>query len=211
MEVFTIPRGISTRKRIFDTAIDLFSEKNYKLCTIRELAELVDIKSASLYKHYKSKDDILLEIFEYYKTNFNKNRKSVDDIVKAADTQPLDQAISVLFYLFGTEDEQALMLKITRIIMDLKYENEDAQKLFIKTVFDDPKEYLHAVFDALIAAGKIKPFDYEALTMQMIAFTHTMLVLTSLGKDNHNEMQKQFQEGVSFFARMAHNAGLFVP
>jgi AcrR family transcriptional regulator len=54
---------LSDRKQqILDAARDLFSRKGYQVATMRDLAEELKIKPASLYSHYASKDEMLWEI-----------------------------------------------------------------------------------------------------------------------------------------------------
>jgi len=56
---------ITTKERIFEAAIDLFAQNGFDATSMREIAEAVGIKKASLYSHYKSKDEILEKIVEY--------------------------------------------------------------------------------------------------------------------------------------------------
>ena len=53
---------MSTKKSILENALYLFKEKGYQNVGMRELAKSVGIKAASIYNHYKSKEEILLDI-----------------------------------------------------------------------------------------------------------------------------------------------------
>jgi TetR/AcrR family transcriptional regulator, cholesterol catabolism regulator len=56
-------KEISARKQeILDAAQQLFSEKGYVAASMRDLAQMLGIQPASLYSHYRSKEDILWEI-----------------------------------------------------------------------------------------------------------------------------------------------------
>ena len=54
---------MDTKKKILDVALDLFSKKGYGNVYVGQIAEGVGIKAPSLYKHYKSKQDIFEAIF----------------------------------------------------------------------------------------------------------------------------------------------------
>lgn len=58
----TLPPLSKRKQQILDAAQDLFSHKGYEVASMRDLAEALDIKAASLYSHYSSKDDMLWEI-----------------------------------------------------------------------------------------------------------------------------------------------------
>lgn len=194
-----MPRTTFTKKKIFLAAIDCFSQKGYKQSTMQEIADRVKIKAASIYNHFTGKEEILGEIFEYYKINFNKYRNPVDAIVEAAENKPFDKVLPMMFYTFGTEKEHEVMMKITHIIVDLKFENEEAKKLFRTAHIDEPTEYLHNVFSALIDSGKLKSFDYEELTFQIVSFSHMLMVISLLEGSTRKEGDKKYRKGIVFF------------
>mgnify|MGYP002524211646 CR=1 FL=1 len=61
---------MSTKEKIFDVSLDLFSRKGYDSVSLREIAEEVGIKKSSIYSHYPSKEAILMDIFEYFQDLF---------------------------------------------------------------------------------------------------------------------------------------------
>jgi AcrR family transcriptional regulator len=52
----------STRERILDVALDLFTEQGYEKTSLRDIAEQLGITKAALYYHFERKQDILLEL-----------------------------------------------------------------------------------------------------------------------------------------------------
>ena len=63
---------MDTKKKILDVALDLFSKKGYGNVYVGQIAEGVGIKAPSLYKHYKSKQDIFEAILEEMRNRYNK-------------------------------------------------------------------------------------------------------------------------------------------
>jgi len=55
------PRG-STRERILDIALELFTEQGYEKTSLREIADRLGTTKAALYHHFQRKEDILLEL-----------------------------------------------------------------------------------------------------------------------------------------------------
>ena len=64
----------STRDKILDAALTLFSEKGYDGVGVDLIGENAGIKGPSLYRHFKGKEDILNSLIEkvgaYYELNF---------------------------------------------------------------------------------------------------------------------------------------------
>jgi AcrR family transcriptional regulator len=56
------PEAASTRERILDVAIDLFTEKGFDGASLREIAERLGVTKAAIYYHFASKDDILMAL-----------------------------------------------------------------------------------------------------------------------------------------------------
>jgi AcrR family transcriptional regulator len=52
----------STRGRILDVALDLFTEKGFDRTSLREIADELGVTKAALYYHFASKDDILMAL-----------------------------------------------------------------------------------------------------------------------------------------------------
>jgi AcrR family transcriptional regulator len=52
----------STRERILDIALELFSEQGYDKTSLRDIAERLGTTKAALYYHFERKEDILLEL-----------------------------------------------------------------------------------------------------------------------------------------------------
>jgi AcrR family transcriptional regulator len=54
--------GSSTRERILDIALELFTEQGYDKTSLRDIAERLGTTKAALYYHFERKEDILLEL-----------------------------------------------------------------------------------------------------------------------------------------------------
>jgi AcrR family transcriptional regulator len=57
-----MPEQPSTRDRILDIALELFSEQGYDKTSLRDIAERLGTTKAALYYHFARKEDILLEL-----------------------------------------------------------------------------------------------------------------------------------------------------
>ncbi|GAA0928095.1 helix-turn-helix domain-containing protein [Streptomyces thermoalcalitolerans] len=54
----------NTRQRILDVALELFAEQGYEKTSLREIAERLGVTKAALYYHFKTKEEILVSLFE---------------------------------------------------------------------------------------------------------------------------------------------------
>ena len=55
-----------TKRRILDTALRMIQEKSYNAFSLNELAERTNIKKASIYYHFPSKEDLISKTMKHY-------------------------------------------------------------------------------------------------------------------------------------------------
>ena len=69
-----------TKRRIFNTAIKMFSEKGYDNTSVEEITAIAGVAKGSLYYHFSKKEDIfdmlLKEGFELLKNNIEIKTKN---------------------------------------------------------------------------------------------------------------------------------------
>lgn len=159
----------STKEKIFDAAIDLFAEKGYDATSMREIAEAVGIKKASLYSHYKSKDDILEKIVEYPLSRVmalgDQGMETEELIATLGVDGFMDSAGGVLESWLESTD----MEKIFRIIHIELYHNQQVKK-FYQELWGTAYSFWESNFATMIKLGLIKPIDPEILSREFIAF-----------------------------------------
>ena len=83
-----------TRSAIRQAAADRFFEQGYESTTVREIADALDIRAASIYYHYPDKQQILFELIDSAMTLL---ADGVSDAV-AAHEAPADQLAAVVVH-----------------------------------------------------------------------------------------------------------------
>lgn len=120
----------TTKEKIFDVAVDLFSIKGFDAVSIREIARAVGIRESSIYNHYNNKEAILDSILQYFINEMSGESLPLKDIEKYLDKSP------ELFYQAGSNLYKELiysedLLKIFRLAFIEMYHN-DKIKIFVK-------------------------------------------------------------------------------
>ncbi|QOV36489.1 TetR/AcrR family transcriptional regulator [Streptomyces ferrugineus] len=70
-----------TRQRIQDVALELFAEQGYEKTSLREIAERLEVTKAALYYHFKTKEEIIVSLFEDL-------TKPIEDLIEWGKGQP---------------------------------------------------------------------------------------------------------------------------
>lgn len=71
----------NTRQRIQEVALELFADHGYEKTSLREIAEHLGVTKAALYYHFRTKEDLVVSIFE------DLNRP-VAELIEWAEQQP---------------------------------------------------------------------------------------------------------------------------
>ncbi|MEU7302217.1 TetR/AcrR family transcriptional regulator [Streptomyces sp. NPDC007189] len=71
----------NTRQRIQDIALELFAEQGYEKTSLREIAEHLDVTKAALYYHFKTKEEIIVSVFEDL-------TQPIEDLIEWGRSQP---------------------------------------------------------------------------------------------------------------------------
>lgn len=77
---------MNTKQKILNEALTLFSEKGYSSVYVGDIADAVGIKAPSLYKHYKSKQ----EIFDSCVKVFSERMEDIRNGLRLPDTPNAD-------------------------------------------------------------------------------------------------------------------------
>ena len=198
---------MSTRDKIMDVALNMFSERGYEAVSIRDICGEVGIKESTLYYHFKNKKDILDSLVEKFRTHIEdllshvdeitenpsqkKGKKNSDPSVQMVDSYMID---SYLFDPFCN-----LML---RLMMIEQFHNEEIRVLYEKTLFTDPYEIQMNIFKRLASAGVMPEEDVEWIVRETHSYM-TMLTFKYLLNGDLTEKRKKayYKEVHDYMAR----------
>lgn len=68
---------LSTKEKIKKAALSAFARKGYEGATMQEIAEAVGINKASIYNHYKGKEDLFLGVYQDVALRYEKLLKRI--------------------------------------------------------------------------------------------------------------------------------------
>ncbi|NIV44399.1 TetR family transcriptional regulator [Candidatus Bathyarchaeota archaeon] len=166
---------VSTRERIFDTAIDLFSRKGFDGVSVREIARNVGIKESSLYNHFPSKDAILAEILDYYQTEMERISPSEKYLMEKISAMPAHEFWEKGLANFQKATQNPVMQKISKIVVLEMFRDKIARDIALNELFTRQQELSVTIFSLMQKKGLIKKsLNPELLAME---YTYGMLAM----------------------------------
>ncbi|MDN5211533.1 TetR/AcrR family transcriptional regulator [Fulvivirgaceae bacterium BMA12] len=87
-------KGIDTREKIISKSAELFNVLGYHGCSLSDIMKATNLKKGGIYNHFKNKDEIALEAFDYsFKRIQREFRKRLD--LDKTPTEKLNSIIEV--------------------------------------------------------------------------------------------------------------------
>jgi AcrR family transcriptional regulator len=159
---------INDRKtEIINVAAKLFKEKGYSAVTMRDIAQAMDIKAASLYNHIKSKQEILvliiIEIAEEFTNTMNQVVNSSETTIKKI------EKIIQLHIDITLRDANALAC-LNNDWMHLA----DAELTYFIKMREDYEENFRTIIQKGIADGEIKNLNLEVIIFSTLSTLRTL-------------------------------------
>lgn len=185
----TLEKVISTKEKILITSLRLFSEKGFDGVNMREIASAVGIKGASIYAHYKGKQDIFNAIFEDMKSRYDKVASELfipdtpnEDAVKLFANADINMLINMTEQLFALYAHDEFMVLTRRLLKSEQNHNELAAKYLREYYIDAPVNFQTQLFVMLQGAGAFVGCDARTLAISFYSPIYYELSAFDLGK-----------------------------
>ncbi len=158
-----------TKERIFDVALELFSEKGFDAVSVREIAREVGIRESSIYNHYKNKEAIMDTIIDHFVAKLHSSGFSEEEETNLLDQDPevyLQQGARMYLEQINTPE----MEKIWRLVSIETYHNEKIREFFKKELLEAPLNIWENTFQMMIDKKMIKPLNPRILAHEYFSF-----------------------------------------
>jgi TetR/AcrR family transcriptional regulator, cholesterol catabolism regulator len=159
---------ITDRKtEIINVAAKLFKEKGYSAVTMRDIAQAMDIKAASLYNHIKSKQEILVLIIINIAEEFT---SVINSIVNSDDAtiQKIEKVIQLHIDITLRNADALACLN-----NDWMHLTDEDLSYFIK-MREDYEENFRTIIKKGILDGNIKNINLEVIIFSTLSTLRTL-------------------------------------
>lgn len=178
-----MPQAMPTKEVILRKSIHLFAEDGYESVSMKTIARATGIQAASIYNHYRSKEEILSAIYQRYKDICFLPRVTAEEYIPILKKGTALEIMDIFNYPTPDENEEdPIYFDITRIIWGRLYIDEDASELYREYVVEASAIYIREVVKKGIELGQIKMSPDEIRTFATIilacrAFTVSAVVV----------------------------------
>lgn len=136
--------GLQTKDNILKESAMLFSKFGYNSVSVRKIAYACRIKESSIYNHFKSKDDILSELFMIFEKTFSSTRLSSSELEEVIVENSLEYALRVV--VARNDQDNSMIDNIATIIFIERFNHEKAAELYTRVLINQQITYFEDVF-----------------------------------------------------------------
>jgi AcrR family transcriptional regulator len=205
---------LSTKKRIILEALNLFAEKGFEAVSVAQIAAAVGIKAPSLYKHYKSKQDIfdaiIAEMSERYEKqvaamqmNGTEPEQDIELFQKLDEEQLIEMGKSLFLYFLHDE----YVAKFRKLLAMEQYHNRELADQYVKQYIDMPLSYQEATLSLLIGRDKMQNVDPKTMALQFYGPMFLLLTLCDCHPEREEEALQMMEYHIRQFCELNKNKG----
>jgi len=200
---------MDNKEKILEKALILFAERGYENVSVEEIAAEVGIKAPSIYKHYKSKQDIFDAIIDKMKNNdvyknitdtISSNNKFNDAGVFTGD---LTQLITTIGFESFVELSGPTELTQFRKLMTVEqFNTPELAELFVKQYYDNMISRYSDLFSKLSSSGVFKNEDPELMALQFYAPLFMLMTMRDAVPERKDEFSCLVENYIDLFIKI---------
>lgn len=185
---------MTTKEKILNEALTLFAEKGYNAVSVGDIATAVGIKAPSLYKHYKSKQDIFNAIVDKMEKNYNKqavalkmngNDFNIDANIFSSVSEDTFIQMGIGLFQYFLHDNYAC--KFRKMLTIEQFHDNELSILYSKQYIEDPLSYQSSLLALISTKGLLKQADSNIMALHFYSPIYMLLTVC----DRHPERESE--------------------
>ena len=167
---------MTTKEKIIEEALTLFSTRGYDGVSVKDIANAVHIKDSSLYKHFRSKQEIFDTIveemsarIEAMSVSFRLPDANKEDISSRYGRITVEELVELSKQVFLFYWADPFASRYRRMLSMEQYRSVEIARSYRKFYMEDSVEYISMVFHQLIQAGEFIDADPSVMAMNFYA------------------------------------------
>ncbi|SCY29427.1 transcriptional regulator, TetR family [Lachnospiraceae bacterium XPB1003] len=188
---------MTTRDKILEEALRLFSEKGYDGTSVESIAEAVGIKAPSLYKHFKGKEDILNCIIDVSEKRYSENFGSAHSVGKLPGSKEEFLKLSIERFSYTLNDPNIRRIRI--FLTQEQFRNKRMADITNRHQMEDVQSLMVNMLGGMMETGVVKKDDPRLLAVELASPAVLMVSESDRLPDKRDEILKKFEEHIRHF------------
>ena len=190
----------NTNERILDEALRQFSQKGYDGTNIRELTASLGLVKSSMYKHFKSKEEIWNSLLDKMIAYYNDRFGSTDNLPPVPDS--LDGLVAMTMHMvdFTVHDERIVMTR--KLLTIEQYRDDRARNLATKHFLTGLTNMFTHIFEGMMDKKLLRRDNPKMLAFAYTAPISTLIHLCDREPEKENDAISQIKSFSRHFIKI---------
>lgn len=195
----------STKQKILDAALDLFSTQGFEATSVSQIADEVGIRKASMYSHFASKQEILeslmhdiTEQYEWHSIFSETNNGNVPAAINKKDLS-VDSVTQMIIGQIRYIIHEPQIVKIRKMLTIEQFRNPALAKIQTKYNYTNVMNFFTGIVETLIQQKKLTDNDAEIMAAQLCLPVSVWLNLCDREPDREAEITDLIERHVRQF------------
>ena len=208
-----ISNEVSTKEKFVIEALRLFSEKGYEAVSVAEIASAVGCSAPALYKHYKSKKQLLEAVIEAsnrgFETqmeamhfDFNSDENDRELFINMTEEEEIARLQNMVKYTIHNGFSQAFRKLCTVEQFHMKELSEAYDLRYV----DFPINQYEKIFELWIESGKMKPGNARAMAGLYVGYPLLVVGICDRDPQKEEECMKKIEDHIREFNKQFRNS-----
>lgn len=188
---------MSTKEKLCEAALELFSQKGFAATSVDEIAESIGIKGPNLYKYFKGKDALFDEIATRNELEYDKAMSLSAEASLDVHTPEQLKAFSMNQIRYTMPNPR--VRKMRKLCSIEQFRNEELRNKLTEHEITTPRDQFVTIFDMMVKEGTLESCDTKQLAFAYIAPISLLIMKCDRNPDKFEECLKEAEEYIDFF------------
>ena len=195
---------IKTKEKILYCVLELAAENGLGNVSLSMIAEKVGIRKATLFSHYKGKDDIIQSLYQYLREKALSNRNAAIDLDNLIQGKSAEQVLTAVVVNYQKMNEQKDISAFYKFIYSERVINSSAATVMLI----ETETMLHQTKNLLAAMKRYGLLSFRGKDMDLAStiFCLTIHELMEIDQDRKlnsiDDNGNQIKEFIAGFCRL---------
>lgn len=183
---------MNTKDKIIYESLKLFSINGFDSVSTRDITKALGLSDSSIYKHFKSKREILDEIVSICKEKFILQVKTID-----LENMHWDDLENLCLSMFNFQTKNEWIVMFRRLLIIEQYKDEKMYKMYRDFFINLEVDNTAKILKELINEGYLVDLDPYALAMEL----YSPFFMYHMSVENDDELLSHLMNHVRYFKK----------
>lgn len=182
----------TTKDKIVFEALKLFSRDGFEASSTRAIARSINCSDAVIYKHFKSKQEILDAIVDFCSNRLIEKSSQI-----SLENMCWKEVEKICLDMFEFQTTDPWIVPFRKLLVIEQFKNEKLGKIYREVFITKPLSYMEDMFKTLIEQGYMKQGNPKVYAMDL--YSPFFMYHTIGGEEK--ELLKNLEEHVTLFRK----------